>query len=63
MIDGKPYVRSKNPYWLTEPQAPEYLYVEKGKEFTNAQQYLMESLAKAVGKEQAKAAGKIDPSG
>ena len=19
MIDGKPYVRSKNPYWLTEP--------------------------------------------
>ncbi len=41
MIDGKPYVRSKNPYWLTEPQAPEYLYVEKGTEFVGAQQYLI----------------------
>lgn len=61
MIDGKPYVRSKNPYWLTEPQAPEYLYVEKGKEFTGAQQYLMQSLAKAIGKEQAKTASKTIP--
>ena len=39
MIDGKPYVRSKNPYYLTEPLAPEYLYVEKGREFVGAQQY------------------------
>ena len=61
MIDGKPYVRSKNPYWLTEPQAPEYLYVEKGKEFVGAQQYLINSLAKAMGREQAKAAGKTIP--
>ena len=61
MIDGKPYVRSKNPYWLTEPQAPEYLYVEKGKEFVGAQQYLINSLAKAMGKQQAKAAGKTIP--
>jgi hypothetical protein len=61
MIDGKPYVRSKNPYWLTEPQAPEYLYVEKGREFTSAQQYLVQSLARAIGKEQAKAAGKTIP--
>ena len=61
MIDGKPYVRSKNPYWLTEPQAPEYLYVEKGKEFVGAQQYLMNSLAKAMGTQQAKAAGKTIP--
>ena len=22
MIDGKPYVRSKNPYWLSEPRPP-----------------------------------------
>ena len=50
MIDGKPYVRSKNPYWLTEPQAPEYLYVEKGTEFVGAQQYLVNSLAKAMGR-------------
>jgi hypothetical protein len=61
MIDGKPYVRSKNPYWLTEPQAPEYLYVEKGTEFVGAQQLLINSLAKAVGLQQAKAAGKTIP--
>jgi len=61
MIDGKPYVRSKNPYYLTEPQAPEYLYVEKGKEFVGAQQYLIQSLAKAMGAQQAKAAGKTIP--
>ena len=61
MIDGKPYVRSKNPYWLTEPQAPEYLYVEKGTEFVGAQQHLVNSLAKAIGLQQAKAAGKTIP--
>jgi hypothetical protein len=60
MIDGKPYVRSKNPYWLTEPQAPEYLYVQKGTEFVGAQQYLMQSLAKEVAK-QANAGGKSIP--
>ncbi len=61
MIDGKPYVRSKNPYWLTEPQAPEYLYVEKGTEFVGAQQHLVNSLAKAIGMQQAKAAGQTIP--
>jgi hypothetical protein len=61
MIDGKPYVRSKNPYWLTEPTAPEYLYVEKGTEFVGMQQYLVDSLAKAMGRQQAKAAGKTIP--
>ena len=61
MIDGKPYVRSKNPYWLTEPQAPEYLYVEKGTEFVGAQQHLVNSLVKAMGPQQAKAAGKTIP--
>ena len=61
MIEGKPYIRSKNPYWLTEPQAPEYVYVEKGTEFVGAQQYLIDSLAKAVGAQQAKAAGKTIP--
>ena len=60
-IEGKPYVRSKNPYWLTEPQAPEYLYVEKGTEFVGAQQMLVNSLAKAVGLQQAKATGKTIP--
>jgi hypothetical protein len=61
MIDGKPYVRSKNPYWLSYPQAPEYLYVEKGKEFVGAQQSLINSLARAMGAQQAKAAGKTIP--
>ena len=61
MIDGKPYVRSKNPYWLTEPQAPEYLYVEKGTEFVGAQQHLIQSLAKALGMQQTKAGGQTIP--
>ena len=61
MIDGKPYVRSKNPYWLSYPNAPEYLYVEKGTEFVGAQQNLINSLAKALGAQQAKAAGKSIP--
>ena len=38
IIDGKTYVRSKNPYWLVQPGAPEYFYVEKGREFISAQQ-------------------------
>ena len=61
MIDGKPYIRSKNPYWLTEPHAPEYVYVEKGKEFVGAQQSLMNSLVKAMGAQQAKTAGTTIP--
>ena len=61
MIDGKPYVRSKNPYWLSDANAPEYLYVEKGTEFVGAQQHLVNSLAKALGMQQAKAAGKTIP--
>ena len=61
MIDGKPYVRSKNPYWLSYANAPEYLYVEKGTEFVGAQQYMIQSLAKAVGQQQAQAAGKTIP--
>ncbi|MFZ5447647.1 MAG: hypothetical protein ACOZFS_03295 [Thermodesulfobacteriota bacterium] len=61
MIDGKPYVRSKNPYWLTYPDQPEYIYVEKGREFYGMQHYLIQSLAKAVGAQQQKAAGKTIP--
>jgi hypothetical protein len=61
MIDGKPYIRSKNPYWLTYPGQPEYIYVEKGREFVSAQQGLINALAKAVGKEKAKSEGKAIP--
>ncbi len=58
MIDGKPYVRSKNPYWLSYPNQPEYIYVEKGREMHTMQEYLVKSLATAIGKQQAGAAGK-----
>ncbi len=61
MIDGKPYVRSKNPYWLTYPDQPEYIYVEKGREFKSMQQRLFESIARAVGKSTEKGAKTIPP--
>jgi hypothetical protein len=61
MIDGKAYVRSKNPYWLTYPEQPEYIYVEKGTEFVSVQQHMLNALAKAIGREQAKASGKSIP--
>ncbi len=61
MIDGKPYVRSKNPYWLTYPDQPEYLYVEKGREFKGMQQRLVDAIARAVGKEKEKGAKAIPP--
>jgi hypothetical protein len=61
MIDGKPYVRSKNPYWLTYPNQPEYIYVEKGREFHGMQDYLIKALAKAIGKEQSKTKGGTVP--
>ncbi len=61
MVDGKPYVRSKNPYWLTYPDQPEYIYVEKGREMKGMQAYLMDALAQRVADKQAKAAGKTVP--
>ena len=63
MIDGKPYVRSKNPYWLSVQGAPEYLYVEKGSEFTGAQQLLVNSLAKALGRGAGQKRGPDHPPG
>ena len=61
MIDGKPYTRSKNPYWLTYPNQPEYIYVQKGREMHTMQEYLVKSLAEAVGRQQEQAAGKTIP--
>jgi len=61
MIDGKPYVRSKNPYWLTYPEQPEYIYVEKGKEMVGMQQRLIDAIAKAVGRQQDKGAKTVPP--
>ncbi len=61
MVDGKPYVRSKNPYWLTYPDQPEYIYVEKGREFKGMQSYLLDSLAKRLGAQQKAAGAAIPP--
>jgi hypothetical protein len=61
MIDGKPYIRSKNPYWLSYQDAPEYIYVEKGTEFVTMQQQLIDAIARAVGRDRDKAAGKAIP--
>jgi hypothetical protein len=61
MIDGKPYVRSKNPYWLTYPEQPEYIYVEKGREFVPMTERLMDAIAKRVGKEKGKTGKSIPP--
>jgi hypothetical protein len=61
MIDGKPYVRSKNPYWLTYPDQPEYIYVQKGTQFTSMQQYLMNSLAESITAKQKQMTGKTIP--
>jgi hypothetical protein len=61
MVEGKPYVRSRNPYYLMYPEEPEYIYVEKGREFKGFQDYLMESLAKRVAQEQKMASGQTVP--
>jgi hypothetical protein len=55
MIDGKPYIRSKNPQYLTFPGTPEYIFVPKGDQFVGLQQHFIESLVKAVGLQQQKA--------
>ncbi|MFZ5452837.1 MAG: hypothetical protein ACOZF2_13355 [Thermodesulfobacteriota bacterium] len=60
MIDDKPYVRSKNPYWLTYPNQPEYVYVEKGREFVPMQERMFDAIAKRINKERGKAQ-KIPP--
>jgi hypothetical protein len=62
MIDGKTYVRSKNPYWLNTPGAPEFTYVEKGREYVGLQQNIVNAIARAIGKQQAQAAkGALPP--
>lgn len=57
VIDGKTWVRSKNPYWLTYPDQPEYIYVEKGREFVGLQGHLLRSLRKSLGLDKPQAKG------
>jgi len=56
VIGGKTWVRSRNPYYLTYPDQPEYIYVEKGTEFMGLQGHLIKSLRKSLGLDQAQQA-------
>ncbi len=49
VIDGKVWVRSKNPYYLTLPNEPEYVYAEKGKELKTLQGMFIASIARKLG--------------
>jgi hypothetical protein len=49
VIDGKTWVRSRNPYYLLIPNEPEYIYAEKGKQLKTFKGMLMASLARQLG--------------
>jgi hypothetical protein len=51
VIDGKTWVRSRNPYYLTMPNEPEYIYAEKGRELKTFQSMLIASIARKLGLE------------
>jgi hypothetical protein len=50
VIDGKTYVKSRNPYYLTYPAEPEYVYYEKGREFTGIADSMAKLREKITGK-------------
>jgi hypothetical protein len=49
VIDGKTWVRSRNPYYLLIPNEPEYIYAEQGKELKTAKSMILAGLAKQLG--------------
>ncbi len=49
VIDGKTWVRSRNPYYLLMPGEPQYIYAEKGKEFVGLSGFMISALAKKLG--------------
>jgi len=49
VIDGKVWVRSKNPYYNYIAGEPEYIYTQKGKEFKGLTGFLVDSLARKLG--------------
>ena len=57
VIDGKTYVKSRNPYYMTYPAEPEYVYYEKGKEFTGMAESLARLREKVTGKSSKTTAG------
>jgi hypothetical protein len=52
VIDGKTWVRSRNPYYLTYPNEPEFIYAEKGKELKTAKSMILAGLARQLGWDQ-----------
>jgi hypothetical protein len=52
VIDGKTWVRSRNPYYLTYPNEPEFIYAEKGKELKTAKSMILAGLARQMGWDQ-----------
>jgi hypothetical protein len=54
VIDGKTWVRSRNPYYLTYPNEPEYIYAEKGKELKTFKSMILANVAKQLGLESKK---------
>jgi hypothetical protein len=61
VIDGKTYVRSRNPYYLTVPGEPEYVYAEKGKEFVGFSETMARLRAKITGRETSKGSAGVPP--
>lgn len=61
MIDGKTYVRSRNPYYLTYPAEPEYIYVEPGKEFVGLGESMARMRSRLWGKEGKAATAGVPP--
>lgn len=57
VMDGKVWVRSKNPYYNYMVGEPEYIYTEKGKEFKGLTGWLAKSLAKSLGLDEKTAKG------
>ncbi len=53
VIDGKTYVRGRNPYYLTYPAEPEYVYYEKGKEWQECKNVLAKWRDRRSGRDKA----------
>jgi hypothetical protein len=61
VIDGKVWIRSRNPYYLTMPNEPEYIYAEKGKELKTFQSMLIASVARKLGLDKKAQEGGVPP--
>ncbi len=57
VIDGKTWVRSRNPNWNVIPGEPEYIYAEKGREMIGLSGFLLAGLARRLGVDQKSKAG------